>query len=214
VSAAHPTPGSLFVVSAPSGAGKTSLVRTLIESDTGVVASVSHTTRDPRPGEREGDHYHFVDPATFERMADQGAFLEHARVFGRAYGTSRAAVQARLERGLDVILEIDWQGARQVREQMSDSVGVFILPPSLAQLRTRLEARGQDDARVIASRMSAAVREIAHHAEFDYLVVNDRFESALDELAAIVTARRLACAVQCRRHAALIGELLAGTPSD
>ncbi len=209
-----PTPGTLFVVSAPSGAGKTSLVRALLERDPGVVLSVSHTTRDPRPGERDGDHYHFVDAATFSRMCEEGAFLEHATVFGNSYGTSRAAVEERLERGRDVVLEIDWQGARQVRAQLPASVGVFVLPPSLEQLRERLRARAQDDAEVIDARMQAAVREIAHWQEYDYLVVNDDFQRALGDLAAIVTASRLGQPAQRRRLRPLLDRLLAGAAGD
>lgn len=204
-----PAPGTLFIVSAPSGAGKTSLVRALIANDPGVGLSVSHTTRARRDGERDGDHYHFVTAAQFERMAGDGAFLEHATVFGNHYGTSRADVAARLACGRDVILEIDWQGARQVRAQMPGSVGIFVLPPSLAKLRERLEARAQDDRSTIERRMQAAVDEISHFAEFDYLVVNDRFEQALAEITAIVTAQRLRQAPQARRLADLTRELLA-----
>ena len=203
-------PGTLFVVSAPSGAGKTSLVRALIARHDGVTISVSHTTRPMRPGERDGDHYYFVDAPAFEAMREDGAFLEHATVFGNSYGTSRRSVTERLDNGLDVILEIDWQGARQVREQMPDSVGIFLLPPSLEQLRARLRARGQDDEATIEGRMRAAVEEISHYQEYDYLVVNDDFEQALGELGAVVISRRLAQAAQRRRLAPLLDALVAG----
>jgi guanylate kinase len=213
-SATGAAPGTLYVVSAPSGAGKTSLVRALVARDAGVKLSVSHTTRARRPGERDAEHYHFVDAATFARMCDEGAFLEHAQVFGNRYGTSRAAVDGPLRAGLDIVLEIDWQGARQVRNLLPDSVGIFVLPPSLEQLRVRLESRGQDGPEIIQARMRAAVREIAHYQEYDYLVVNDRFDTALDELSAIVTARRLGQNIQRRRLHGLLEGLLAGYPKD
>ena len=201
--------GALFVVSAPSGAGKTSLVRTLVANDPQIVISTSHTTRAIRQGEKDGDHYHFVDDATFAGMAAEGAFLEHARVFDHAYGTSKAAVVAELAAGRDVILEIDWQGARQVRERMPGCVGIFILPPSLEQLVERLRGRGQDDPEVIARRMRDARAEIAHHDEYDYLIVNDDFETALEELAAIVQARRLTGPSRRKALAPLVASLLA-----
>jgi len=210
VSEAAAAPGTLFVVSAPSGAGKTSLVRALIAADPRVAVSVSHTTRERRPGERDGDHYHFVDAVTFARMCERDAFLEQAEVFGHRYGTARAAVEERLAAGFDVVLEIDWQGARQVRARMPQCVGVFVLPPSLEQLRARLEARGRDDAATIAQRMRAAVRELSHHAEYDYLLVNDDFHRALGELRAVVAASRLAAPAQRRRLAPLLEALLAG----
>jgi guanylate kinase len=202
----------LFVVSAPSGAGKTSLVRALVAVDPRVVISVSHTTRRPRSGEREGDHYHFVDVPTFERMRRGDAFLESAQVFDNAYGTSRAAVESKLAAGQDVILEIDWQGARQVRQRLADCVTVFVLPPSLAQLRARLEARGQDGPEVVARRMRAAVAEIAHHDEYEYLLVNDDFDTALGELRAVVAARRLQGPARRDALAPLIAALL-GAPA-
>ena len=210
MNSAQQASGTLFVVSAPSGAGKTSLVRALLARDTKVALSVSHTTRSMRAGERDGDHYHFVDAQTFDSMRADGDFLEHAAVFGNSYGTSRHSVTQRLDAGLDVILEIDWQGARQVRGQMPDSVGIFVLPPSLAQLRERLQSRAQDDAATIERRMRAAVEEISHYQEYDYLVVNEVFEQALEELAAVVTSRRLAQASQRRRLAPLLADLLAG----
>jgi len=213
---ATPARGTLFVVSAPSGAGKTSLVRALVARDPDIRISVSHTTRAPRPGERDGDHYHFVDAATFERMCAEDAFVEHARVFDHAYGTARAAVRRELEAGRDVILEIDWQGARQVRERMPECVTVFVLPPSLGQLRARLEARAQDDPQVIERRMRDAVAEIAHHGEYEYLIVNDAFEAALADLGNVIAACRLRGDGRRRTLAPLIAGLLArdGGPSS
>jgi guanylate kinase len=199
--------GTLFVVSAPSGAGKTSLVRTLLKRDSQVKLSVSHTTRSRRSAERDGDHYHFVDTATFELMRAGGEFLEHAQVFGHFYGTSHATVARRLAEGIDVILEIDWQGARQVRQHISGCVGIFILPPSLTQLRARLQSRAQDDPAVIDRRMQMAVQEISHYQEYDYLIVNDDFETACQELSALVTAQRLGQTMQARRLRNLLIEL-------
>jgi len=183
--AAAESPG-VFVVSAPSGGGKTSLVNALLQSDDRVALSVSHTTRAPRPGEQDGVHYHFVDPETFERLVHQDAFLEHARVFDHRYGTGRAAVASQLAAGHDVLLDIDWQGARQVRRSYPAARSIFILPPSLAVLRKRLEGRGQDSAEVIRRRMAGARAEIDHAAEFDFLVVNDDFDAALEDLRSIV----------------------------
>jgi len=183
--AAAESPG-VFVVSAPSGGGKTSLVNALLQSDDRVALSVSHTTRAPRPGEQDGVHYHFVDPETFERLVHQDAFLEHARVFDHRYGTGRAAVASQLAAGHDVLLDIDWQGARQVRRSYPAARSIFILPPSLAVLRRRLEGRGQDSAEVIRRRMAGARAEIDHAAEFDFLVVNDDFDAALEDLRSIV----------------------------
>lgn len=178
--------GRLFVVSAPSGGGKTSLIRALLERDERVTLSVSHTTRAPRPGEQDGVHYHFVSPDTFEALVDRGGFLEHAHVFDHHYGTGRSAVEARLNEGFDVLLDIDWQGARQVRRNDPSAVSVFILPPSLAELRHRLKARGQDSERTIDRRMRDARSEISHYQEFDHVVVNDVFEEALDDLQSII----------------------------
>ncbi len=203
-----PPQGTLYVVSAPSGAGKTSLVRALLESCDFVAMSVSHTTRAPRPGEMDGVDYHFVDLSTFERMAEEGAFLEHARVFDNRYGTSRSEVERLLGAGRDVILEIDWQGARQVREKMPGTVGIFILPPSLEALEERLRQRGQDSDEVIARRMRDARSEAAHWNEYDYLVINNRFDTALDELRAIFLARRQRREVQQVVHAELIASLV------
>jgi guanylate kinase len=204
--------GTLYVVSAPSGAGKTSLVRALLESMGDQLAlSVSHTTRVPRPGEVDGRDYHFVSMETFRRMAGEGAFLEHAQVFDNAYGTARAGVELQLAQGRDVILEIDWQGARQVRRALPESVGIFILPPSRQALEERLRARGQDDESVIARRMRDAVSEMSHYGEYDYLVINEMFATAHDELAAIVRSRRLRLAAQQQRHGGLLAALLAST---
>ena len=183
--------GILFIVSAPSGAGKTSLLKALVESTDRVCVSVSHTTRAPRPGEADGQHYHFVDTATFERMVAAGEFVEHARVFDNHYGTSAAAVMSELVAGRDVVLEIDWQGARQVRARFRDAVSLFILPPSVEELRRRLSARGQDTREIVERRMRDALSELSHFDEYDYLVVNDRFEAALEDLRAVMRTQRL-----------------------
>ena len=202
--------GTLFVVSAASGAGKTSLVRRLAQTLSDVVLSVSHTTRARRDGEVDGEHYHFVDQTTFGDMLDRGDFLESAQVFGNHYGTSETWVRDQLCRGANVVLEIDWQGARQVRESIP-SVGIFVLPPSLESLRSRLQGRGQDAEEIIEQRMQRAVEEMSHYAEFDYLIVNDDFEQAVQELVAIVQADGLKASVQHQRHRTLIGELLEGS---
>lgn len=199
--------GALFVVSAPSGAGKTTLVRMLCERDEEVVASVSHTTRPRRRGERTGIDYHFVAPSHFQRLIDTGAFLEHARVFGYHYGTSRDGVQRELAAGRDVVLEIDWQGARQIRQRCPDAVGVFVMPPSHESLRARLRARGEDDEAVIAGRMRDAASELSHCREFDYLVVNDALERAVGDLRCIVHAQRLRLRRQACRHRLLLDRL-------
>lgn len=201
-------PGTLFTVSAPSGAGKTSLVEALVESSPKLSVSISHTTREMRPGEEDGVSYHFVTEAEFLAMLSEGAFLEHARVFNHMYGTSQAWVQQQLAGGLDVILEIDWQGAKQIKRQRPDAVAIFILPPSREALLQRLTIRGRDNDRVIAQRMSQAVDEISHYPEADYIVVNDVFETALEELKSIVTAQRLRADVQVVRHARLLQDLL------
>ena len=178
--------GRLFILSAPSGAGKTSLANALVESNPNVEFSVSHTTRAARPGERDGVHYHFVSMAEFERLIGAGEFLEHAQVFGNRYGTSRRAVADLLRACQSVLLDIDWQGARAVKAQMPEAVSIFILPPSREALRERLTRRGQDSAEVIERRMREATAEMSHFHEFDYTIVNDSFEAALADLRAVV----------------------------
>ena len=200
--------GTLFIVSAPSGAGKTSLVRELIESLDGIRVSVSHTTRAQRRGEVDGVNYHFVSIAEFEAMISRGEFFEYAQVFDNFYGTSRSAVEALLKAGQDVILEIDWQGAQQVREQVPDSVSIFILPPSCDELERRLANRGTDAHATIARRMRDAVSEMSHYDEYDYLVINDDFTTALRELQSLVIAQRLSLARQQDSHGPLLTALL------
>ena len=179
-------PGHLFVVAAPSGAGKTSLVNALVADDPRLVISVSYTTRDARPGETDGVHYHFTTPEAFERRRAAGEFLEHAEVFGNCYGTHRETTEAILATGKDVILEIDWQGARQVKASFPGCRSIFILPPSVATLRERLGTRAQDSEAVIEGRMAQARSEISHCEEFDFVVVNDVFDVALDDLRAVI----------------------------
>jgi guanylate kinase len=183
--------GILYTVSAPSGAGKTSLVSALVTRCDDLRVSVSHTTRPMRPGEADGINYHFIAEETFLAMLDRTEFLEHARVFDNLYGTSQLWVEEQLSRGVDVILEIDWQGAQQVRRLMPGSQSIFILPPSRAALQERLTSRGQDDRDIIQHRMSEAIEEISHYSESDYLVINDDFELALSQLHAIVSSQRL-----------------------
>lgn len=202
------TKGTLYIVSAPSGAGKTSLVHAILETVPEVVVSVSHTTRRKREAEVDGRDYHFVDHQRFQQMIDRGDFLEHASVFGNSYGTSRQHIQELLESGKDVILEIDWQGARQIRQVMAESRSIFILPPSIQALRDRLQGREQDSDEVIESRMREAVSEMTHYAEFDYIVINDDFEQARDELAAIFVCNRVRLEQQQLKHAALLADLL------
>ena len=201
--------GTLYIISAPSGAGKTSLVNALVESAPGISVSVSTTTRAARPGEEDGVHYHFVDIKTFQSRIEQGDFLEHAQVFDNFYGTSKQAVEQQLQQGQDVILEIDWQGARLVREQLSDYTGIFILPPSVQALQERLSGRGQDDDEIIQRRMRDARSEASHYNEYEYLIVNDDFDTALEELRAVFIARRQLLAAQVQRHDTLLSELLA-----
>ncbi|WP_229815764.1 guanylate kinase [Bacterioplanes sanyensis] len=200
--------GTLYVFSAPSGAGKTSLVKALLERTPHIGVSVSHTTRAARPGEVDGQDYHFVSKAEFEQLIGDGAFLEHAQVFDNYYGTSQRWVESELAAGRDVILEIDWQGAQQVRHLMPQTVSVFIAPPSIAALRERLGNRGQDDEDTIARRMRDARSEMSHYGEYDYLIVNDEFDNALEELQAIVIARRHRLEAQQERHAATLQALL------
>lgn len=200
--------GTLYILSAPSGAGKTSLVKALLEQDPQLVVSVSHTTRARRPGEVGGQDYNFVSMDAFNELIEQGQFLEYAEVFGNKYGTSQQWVREQLAAGRDVILEIDWQGAEQVRRLMREAVTVFILPPSRAALRERLTHRGQDSDETIARRMSEAVSEMSHYPEYDYLVINDRFEVALDQLASLFKTRRLRQEVQQQLQADLLSELL------
>jgi guanylate kinase len=201
--------GTLYIISAPSGAGKTSLVKAMLGELEGASVSVSHTTRAMRPGEKNGVDYHFVEKAEFEAMEARGDFLEHAQVFDNYYGTSKASVQAQLAAGQDVILEIDWQGARQVRDWQPQAVSIFVLPPSREALEERLRGRGTDSDAIIQRRMRDAVSEMSHFPEYDYLVINDRFEAALLELKAILLAQRQRLALQQARHPALLAALLA-----
>jgi guanylate kinase len=200
--------GTLYIVAAPSGGGKTSLTRALLEKEPGIVMSVSYTSRPARPNETDGVHYHFVSRGVFEEMIRRGEFFEHAVVHGDLKGTARSAVARVLEQGKDVLLEIDWQGARQVRALTDDTVSIFILPPSRAELERRLRARGADSDAVIRRRLADSRDDIAHAGEFDYLIVNDDFATALADLRAIVTTRNLRSATQRKRHAALLADLL------
>ncbi len=201
--------GSLFIVAAPSGAGKTSLVNALVQQQAKISLSVSHTTRAAREGEVDGKDYYFVSPDTFNKMQKDGAFLESATVFDHSYGTSAQAVYAQLQQGIDVVLEIDWQGAKQVRDNFPESTSIFILPPSKKTLEQRLRGRGQDGEATIARRMRDAENEMSHYVEFDYLIINDDFDKALVDIMAIVTAKRHSIDVQKQVHADLLTELLA-----
>ncbi|EHK70278.1 MULTISPECIES: guanylate kinase [Pseudomonadaceae] len=201
-------PGTLYIVSAPSGAGKTSLVKALLDALPDIRVSVSHTTRAMRPGEADGVNYHFVDCATFTNLLEHGDFLEHAEVFGNYYGTSQAALERTLAEGHDLILEIDWQGAQQVRRKLPHAQSIFILPPSQAALRQRLDNRGQDSAEIIERRMREAVSEMSHYVEYDYLIINDDFASALEDLKSIFRTRQLRLDRQQRRHDDLLVDLL------
>ncbi|HTA65183.1 MAG TPA: guanylate kinase [Xanthomonadaceae bacterium] len=202
--------GTLFIVAAPSGAGKSSIVNAVLARDPSISLSISFTSRGPRPGERHAQHYHFVSVDEFERMIAEGDFYEHALVHGDWKGTARQSVEPQLMQGRDVLLEIDWQGARQVRQKLPDAVGVFILPPSLTELERRLRARAQDSEETIQRRLAAARAEMSHYGEFDFVIVNEVFERAVDEMCAIFTASRLRRDVQVARHGRLIGSLLTG----
>jgi guanylate kinase len=200
--------GNLFVVAAPSGGGKTSLTRALLEREPAIMLSVSYTTRPPRPGETDGADYHFVSPKRFEELKAAGEFLEHAQVHGNWYATSATWLKRQIDAGQDVLLEIDWQGATQVRKLIPASVHIFILPPSLASLEERLVRRGQDDKATIARRLIAAREEMRHCGEFDYVIINQEFASALEDLSAIVRASRLRSAQQRIRYKGLLKQLI------
>ncbi|MGB2286962.1 MAG: guanylate kinase [Porticoccaceae bacterium] len=198
--------GTLFIISAPSGAGKTSLVSEILMRMDNIQASISHTTRAARTGEVDGVNYHFVSQQVFQSMVTENAFLEHAQVFGNFYGTSKQWVQDTLNAGIDVILEIDWQGAEQVRQQFVQSKSIFILPPSKQALADRLNERGQDDVEVINKRVAAATEEMSHYIEADYLVINDNFDLALEQLKSIISAQR--CKMPVQGHEKLLSDLL------
>lgn len=202
-------PGTLFIVTAPSGAGKTTLVSGLLERDPQVRLSVSYTTRAPRAGEVNGQHYHFIDVPGFRALRDKGEFLEWAEVHNNYYGTSKRWLEEQTRAGRDILLEIDWQGAQQVRHLMPQAKSIFILPPTQEALRHRLTNRGQDSGEIIERRMRDAVSEMSHYVEYDYLVINDDFAHALDDLKAIFRANQLHAEQQAKRHAGLLGELLA-----
>jgi len=199
--------GILFIVSAPSGGGKTSLVKKLLDFEPNVVLSVSHTTRPPRPGEIAGTHYHFVSSEEFERMRAAGGFLESATIYGHSYGTSREGIQGKIAEGHDVLLEIDWQGAQQVRKLMPEAVGIFITPPSLDVLKARLMNRGQDAADVIVRRLAAAETEISHAGEYDYVIINEDFNRAALDLRSIIRAERLRHSRQVGDHGTLLNRI-------
>lgn len=203
--------GTLYIVSAPSGAGKTTLVRRVVETLEDVAVSVSHTTRPMREGEIDGVDYHFVSESQFAAMAENGEFLESARVFGNYYGTSQQSIQEQLLNGVDVILEIDWQGARQIRRLMRDCKSIFILPPSTEVLRQRLTGRGKDSDEVIEKRMHEAVSEMSHYSEFDYIVINDELDAASRNLTAIFISQRQSLDYQQKKHADLLAGLLSDT---
>lgn len=202
--------GTLYIVSAPSGAGKSSLINALLaeKRDWTVQVSISHTTRAPRVGETDGEHYHFVNVDSFKQLITENAFFEWAEVFGNYYGTSRVTIEQALAQGIDVMLDIDWQGARQVRAMMPQAKGIFILPPSRNELETRLNKRGQDSDQIIAKRMAQAQSEMSHYDEYDYLIINDDFATATQEFSAIVKAQRNEQSKQALQHQATIKELL------
>ena len=199
--------GNLFIVCAPSGAGKTTLVDALLKADSGIRLSVSYTTREPRAGEVDGREYHFVSQEKFQEMAAAGAFLESALVHGNYYGTSQPWINDQRAAGADILLEIDWQGAAQVRKMMPDAIGVFILPPSFEALVSRLNKRAQDPPDVIARRIAGAREEISHVSEFKYVIINDKFDEAVKDLASVVRARRLLATSQLARHSDLINRM-------
>ncbi|MDH4235496.1 MAG: guanylate kinase [Gallionella sp.] len=199
--------GNLFIISAPSGAGKTSLVHELLEINPQIDLSISYTTRQPRSGEQDGRDYHFVSREVFLAMAGRGEFLESAEVYGNFYGTSQTWISKETEKGRDILLEIDWQGAAQVRRLFPESISVFILPPSIEVLEQRLRGRGKDNHEVIARRMAAVREDVAHVAEFDYVIINDNLNEALRELNAVVLSTRVRRAAQIIRHQALINQL-------
>ena len=200
--------GTLYIVSAPSGAGKSSIVNQVLARDPGISLSISFTSRSPRPGERHAEHYHFVDEAEFQRMIAAGDFFEYALVHGDWKGTARQSVEPALAAGRDVLLEIDWQGARQVREKVRDAISIFILPPSRGALDERMHKRAQDSEETIARRLGAARDEMSHFGEYDYLIVNDDFEAAVDEMCAIFTASRLRRDRQVAKYSKLLTALL------
>lgn len=202
-------PGSLYIVAAPSGAGKSTLVNALLKRESGIKLSISYTSRGPRPGEQDGVHYHFVSSATFMEMVERGEFFEYAIVHGDLKGTARTAVEQQLANGVDVLLEIDYQGARLVRHLMPDAISIFILPPSRDELERRLRSRAQDSEEVIRRRLSGSRAEISHAHEFDYIIVNENFDRALDDLTTIVHASRLRQRVQSAKLKALVDGLLA-----
>ncbi|MCY9844295.1 guanylate kinase [Vibrio caribbeanicus] len=203
--------GTLYIVSAPSGAGKSSLISAMLETSPtyAMKVSVSHTTRTIRPGEQDGIHYHFVEKQHFETLIARGEFLEYAEVFGNYYGTSRVWIEENLNKGIDVFLDIDWQGGRQIRQLMPSAKSVFILPPSKDELERRLNARGQDSEEVIAKRMAEAKSEISHYTEYDYVIVNDDFDNALIDFKAILRAERLKQDKQTDKHKSMLSALLA-----
>ena len=206
--------GTLYIVAAPSGAGKSSIVNAVLARDPNISLSISFTSRAPRPGERHAEHYHFIEAAAFEAMVAAGDFFEHALVHGDWKGTARQSVEPQLSAGRDVLLEIDWQGARQVRSKIPDAVSVFILPPSRAALEERMRKRGQDSEAVMAQRLAAAREEMSHYGEFDYVIVNEVFETAVAEMCSIFTASRLRKDAQVARHARLITSLLVDDPNQ